>query len=64
MNVLEILLGRMKEDREVREKLITEGAIADYAAYKALAGEIRGLSMAEKHTKDLLQSLEKADDES
>lgn len=54
--------------RELREKLdaikeaLCNGQVKDYAEYKYMAGEIRGLSFAIMTTIDLADKIRKSDD--
>jgi hypothetical protein len=41
---------------------VSSGSAKDYAEYRALCGEIRGLLIAESYMTDLARNLEKMDD--
>lgn len=55
----------MKEIRERRSQLsdaLAAGSAKDYAEYKYLCGEIRGLSAVEMYLSDLAKNLEQIDE--
>ena len=59
---LEILLRECRNKRAQLVEAISSGAAKDYAEYRALCGEIRGLLTAESYLLDLAKNLENADD--
>jgi hypothetical protein len=59
---LEILLKDCKDKRTQLAEHISNGAAKDYAEYRALCGEVRGLLIAESYINDLAKNLEKLDD--
>lgn len=59
---LEILLKECREKRAQLAEAISSGSAKDYAEYRALCGEIRGLLIAESYMTDLARNLENQDD--
>jgi hypothetical protein len=59
---LEVLLKQYKDKRSQLADAVSSGAAKDYAEYRALCGEIRGLLIAESYLLDLAKNLENADD--
>jgi hypothetical protein len=59
---LEVLLKQYKDKRNQIADAVSSGAAKDYAEYRALCGEIRGLLTAESYLLDLAKNLENADD--
>ena len=59
---LEILLKQCREKRISLADSVSSGSAKDYAEYRALCGEIRGLLIAESYMTDLARNLEKMDD--
>jgi len=59
---LEVLLKQYKDKRNQLADAVSSGAAKDYAEYRALCGEIRGLLTAESYLLDLAKNLENADD--
>jgi len=59
---LEILLKECREKRAQLAEAISSGSAKDYAEYRALCGEIRGLLTAETYVLDLAKKLESSDD--
>jgi hypothetical protein len=59
---LEILLKQYRDKRNQIAEAVSSGAAKDYAEYRALCGEIRGLLTAESYLLDLAKNLENADD--
>jgi hypothetical protein len=59
---LEVLLKQYKDKRSQIADAVSSGAAKDYAEYRALCGEIRGLLTAESYLLDLAKNLENADD--
>jgi len=59
---LEILLKQYRDKRNQIAEAVSSGAAKDYAEYRALCGEIRGLLTAELYLLDLAKNLENADD--
>lgn len=59
---LEVLLKQYKEKRNQVAEAISSGSAKDYAEYRALCGEVRGLLTAELYLTDLAKNLENSDD--
>lgn len=59
---LEVLLEQYKNKRSQVADAVSSGAAKDYAEYRALCGEIRGLLTAEMYLTDLAKNLENSDD--
>jgi hypothetical protein len=59
---LEVLLGQYRDKRSQIAEAVSSGAAKDYAEYRALCGEIRGLLTAEMYLTDLAKNLENSDD--
>ena len=62
MNALEVLVKECREKKEQLSQALMGAAAKDYAEYRAICGEIRGLSYAEQAIKDLAKKLENSDD--
>ena len=58
-----LILKDIEERRLYIAKAMYEGAAKDYAEYRGMCGEIRGLSLAYETVNDLLRKLESDDDE-
>jgi hypothetical protein len=59
---LEVLLKQYRDKRNQITDAISSAAVKDYAEYRALCGEIRGLLTAESYILDLAKNLENNDD--
>ena len=59
---LEVLLKQYRDKRNQIAEAVSSGAAKDYAEYRALCGEIRGLLTAESYLLDLAKNLENAND--
>jgi hypothetical protein len=59
---LEVLLKQYRDKRNQIAEAVSSGAAKDYAEYRALCGEVRGLLTAESYLLDLAKNLENADD--
>ena len=59
---LEVLLKQYRDKRTQIADAVSSGAAKDYAEYRALCGEIRGLLTAESYLTDLAKNLENMDD--
>jgi hypothetical protein len=59
---LEVLLKQYKDKRNQVAEAISSGSAKDYAEYRALCGEVRGLLTAESYLTDLAKNLENSDD--
>lgn len=60
---LEIIKDRINEKQAQLAHAVGDGAAKDYAEYRAICGEIRGLSIAEGFILDLADQMERNDDE-
>jgi len=58
----EVLLKECRDKRIQLVDHVSNGAALDYAEYRAICGEIRGLLTAESYILDLAKNLESADD--
>lgn len=59
---LEVLLRQYKDKRNQIADAVSSGSAKDYAEYRALCGEIRGLLIAESYLTDLAKNLENMDE--
>jgi hypothetical protein len=59
---LETLLRQCRDKRNQIADAVSSGAAKDYAEYRALCGEVRGLLTAESYLLDLAKNLENSDD--
>lgn len=59
---LEILFKQYRDKRNQIADAISGGAAKDYAEYRALCGEVRGLLTAESYLLDLAKNLENDDE--
>lgn len=57
-----VVLRELEERRENLAESLISGAAKDYAEYRSLCGEIRGLSRAYNHITDLLTRMEESDE--
>jgi len=60
---LALLASRLEDRKKTLIEFLCDGAAKDYAAYKDLCGEIRGLSAAQAEVKDLVRKFKELDDE-
>ena len=60
---LGIIKERINEKQAFLAKAVSEGIAKDYAEYRAMCGEIRGLSVAEGFILDLADQMERNNDE-
>ena len=60
---LEIIKERINDKQAQLAHAMGEGAAKDYAEYRAICGEIRGLSIAEGFILDLADQMERNQDE-
>lgn len=59
----DVVMKEIEEHRESIARALIDGAATDYAAYKSMCGEIRGLSLAHSFMTDLVRKMERDDDE-
>ena len=60
--VIEIILKQLRERRVQLTDAIANGSAKDYAEYKCLCGEIRGLTAVEMYLQTLAKNLEYNDE--
>jgi hypothetical protein len=60
---LEIIKQKINEKQAQLSYAISNGAAKDFAEYRAMCGEVRGLSLAEGYLLDLANQMERNDDE-
>ena len=58
-----VVLKDIEEHRESIARALIDGAARDYAEYKSMTGEVRGLSFAHSFITDLVRKMEQAEDE-
>jgi hypothetical protein len=58
-----VVLKEIEERRESIARALVEGAAKDYAEYRNLCGEIRGLAQAQMYINDLVRKMERDEDE-
>ena len=58
-----VVLKDIEEHRESIARALIDGTARDYADYKSMCGEIRGLSVAHAFINDLVRKMEQQDDE-
>lgn len=58
-----VVIKEIEERRDDIAAALISGAAKDFAEYKSLCGEIRGLSQAHSYINDLVRKLEQAEDE-
>lgn len=56
--VFEVVLKEIADRKETLAQAITSGVAKDYAEYKHLTGEFRGLSLAQGYITDLVRQME------
>ena len=59
---LTVVIKELEERRESIARVLVDGAARDYAEYKSLCGEIRGLSQAHMYVTDLVRRMEQDDE--
>ncbi len=60
---LAIIKDKINEKQAFLAKAVSEGIAKDYAEYRAMCGELRGLSVAEGFILDLADQMERNEDE-
>jgi Mg2+ and Co2+ transporter CorA len=58
-----VVLKEIEDRRQDIAEALISGAARDFSEYKSMTGEIRGLSQAHMYIKDLVDRLERAQDE-
>lgn len=61
--ILEHLSSKLEDRKRQLTEYLCEGTAKDYAEYKALCGEIRGLLAAQVEASDLVRKLKELEDE-
>jgi hypothetical protein len=59
---LDLVVKNIEATRDSISRALIDGAAADYAAYRAMCGEIRGLSLACSYIEDLVRKMEQDDE--
>ncbi len=62
-NAISLVLKEIEEQRELIARSLVDGSARDFAEYKSMSGEIRGLSLAHGYMTDLVRKMERDDDE-
>ena len=57
-----VVLKDIEEHRESIARALVDGAARDYAEYKSMTGEVRGLSLAHSFITDLVRKMEFEDE--
>lgn len=60
---LDVVLKEIENRRDIVAHALIDGSATDYAAYKQMCGEIRGLSLAHTYVTDLVRKIESGDDD-
>ena len=60
--VMDVLIRDIEDKRDTIARALVEGAARDYAEYRAMCGEIRGLSLAHSYVTDLVRRMEQDDE--
>lgn len=58
----DVVLKEIEDKREIIGRAVIDGAARDYAEYKSMTGEIRGLSLAHSYITDLVRRMETEDE--
>jgi hypothetical protein len=59
----DVVIKELEERRESIAQALISGAAKDFAEYKYMTGEIRGLSLAHSYITDLVRKMEQSEDE-
>ena len=57
-----VVLKELEEQRDSITRALSDGAAKDFAEYKYMTGEIRGLSLAHAFITDLVRKMERDDE--
>lgn len=57
-----VVMKEIEEHRESIARALVDGSARDYAEYKSMCGEIRGLSLAHSFVTDLVRKMENDDE--
>ena len=60
--VFDVLIRDIEEKRDTIARALVDGAARDYAEYRSMCGEIRGLSLAHSYVTDLVRRMEQDDE--
>lgn len=60
--VFDVLIRDIEEKRDNIARAVVDGAARDYAEYRSMCGEIRGLSLAHSYVTDLVRRMEQDDE--
>lgn len=58
----DVVLKEIEDRRESIGRAVIDGAAKDYAEYRSMCGEIRGLSHAHNYITDLVRRMETEDE--
>jgi hypothetical protein len=58
-----VVLKDIEETRESIARALIDGGARDYAEYRSMCGQIRGLSTAHMFINDLVRKMEQSEDE-
>ena len=61
-NTLDVLLRQYRDKRSQLADAVSSASAKDYAEYRAICGEIRGLLTAESYLLDLAKNLENSNE--
>lgn len=61
--VFSVVLKEIEEHRETVARALVDGSAKDFAEYKSMCGEIRGLSTVHGYITDLVRKMEQDYDE-
>lgn len=61
--VFSVVIKEIEEKQKYLADALASGAAKDYAEYKFMCGEIRGLSFAHSYIDDLVRRMEQDEDE-
>ena len=61
--VFSVVIKEIEEKQKYLADALASGAAKDYAEYKFMCGEIRGLSFAQSYINDLVRRMEQNEDE-
>lgn len=59
----DVVLKDIAQHRDTIARALVDGAAKDFAEYKSMCGEIRGLSVAHSFINDLVRKMENYEDE-
>lgn len=59
---LDVVLREIETRRDSIAIALVDGGASDFAEYKSMCGEIRGLSLAHSYVTDLVRKLERDDE--